>query len=71
MEQLQREFPDAHFVKAFNSVGTSAWSTRNFRRQAHHVHLRQQRSREETGDRISDQFGWETADMGARSGACH
>ena len=25
MERLQREFPKAHFVKAFNSVGHRAW----------------------------------------------
>jgi len=24
MERLQREFPDAHFVKAFNSVGNAS-----------------------------------------------
>jgi NAD(P)-dependent dehydrogenase (short-subunit alcohol dehydrogenase family) len=25
MERLQREFPDAHFVKAFNQVNNSRW----------------------------------------------
>ena len=30
MERLQREFPDAHFVKAFNSVGNARMVNPNF-----------------------------------------
>ena len=42
MEQLQKAYPSAHFVKAFNSVGSGAdGQSRVRRRKADHVHLRQ------------------------------
>jgi 8-hydroxy-5-deazaflavin:NADPH oxidoreductase len=42
MERLQKAFPDAHFVKAYNSVGNAHdQSGLSERRQADNVHLRQ------------------------------
>ena len=42
MEQLQKAFPNAHFVKAFNSVGNGADDQSAIRRRkADDVHLRQ------------------------------
>ena len=43
MERFQSAFPDAHFVKAFNSVGNARMIDPESRRQADHVHLRQRR----------------------------
>ena len=51
METLQRQFSEAHFVKAFNSVGAPCMiNPRVCRRQAHDVHLRQRRGGQKTGD---------------------
>ena len=42
MEQLQKQSPAAHFVKAFNSVGSAAMVDPQFqRRQTLDVHCRQ------------------------------
>jgi 8-hydroxy-5-deazaflavin:NADPH oxidoreductase len=45
MERLQNAFPDAHFVKAYNSVGNARMINPDFPggAQADHVHLRQRR----------------------------
>jgi predicted dinucleotide-binding enzyme len=70
MEQLQREFPAAHFVKAFNSVGSGLM-----------VNPRLEGGRptmficgnddvaKKTVNTILDQFGWEAADMGKAEAA--
>ncbi len=47
MEQLQREFKDAYFVKSFNSVGSASMVKSSVpRRQTHHVYVRQLRARQ-------------------------
>ena len=52
MERLQREFPDARFVKAFNSVGSARMVNPDFAgRPADDVHLRQRRAGQGDGDR--------------------
>jgi len=44
MERLQRDVPDAHFVKAFNSVGNALMGQSAAQgRRADNVHLRQRR----------------------------
>ncbi len=70
MERLQREFPGARFVKAFNSVGS-----------AHMVHPRftggpptmflcgNDASARMTVSRIAEQFGWQPLDMGTAEAA--
>ena len=48
MERLQREFANARFVKAFNSVGNASMVDPTVQgRKADHVHLRQRRGRED------------------------
>lgn len=60
MEQFQREFPDAHFVKAFNSVGNARMVTLHYADGKPTMFICGK-----TVARICDQFDWETADMGA------
>jgi predicted dinucleotide-binding enzyme len=66
MEQLQREFPAAHFVKAFNSVGAARMVNPEFAGGKPTMFIC---GNDETAKKqvsgILDQFGWETADMGA------
>ena len=65
MERLQREFPDARFVKAFNSVGNACMVDPKFKdgRPTMFICGNDQRAKQVvTG--ILDEFGWETADMG-------
>jgi predicted dinucleotide-binding enzyme len=65
MERLQREFPGARFVKAFNSVGNAIMVNPQveggpptmFICGSHHA-------AKQVVKGILDQFGWETADMG-------
>ncbi|MGH7997804.1 MAG: NADPH-dependent F420 reductase [Opitutaceae bacterium] len=70
MERLQREFGDAHFVKAFNSVGAACMVDPQFKGGKPTMFI--------AGDNdgakkdvtaILDEFGWETADMGAAEAA--
>ena len=65
MERLQREFPNAHFVKAFNSVGNPLMVNPQFKGGKPTMFIC---GNDETAKRtvrtILDQFGWETADMG-------
>ncbi len=65
MEQLQREFPDAHFVKAFNSVGSALMVNPKFAAGKPTMFIcGNDDSAKRTVSEILDQFGWETADMG-------
>ena len=70
MEQLQQEFPDAHFVKAFNSVGNNLMVDPQFAGGKPTMFIcgnDEAAKKSVTG--ILDQFGWETADMGGASAA--
>ena len=49
MERLQKAYPAAHFVKAFNSVGAAQMVNPKFASAADDVHLRQRRRGEEDG----------------------
>ena len=65
MEQLQREFPDAHFVKAFNSVGNARMVNPHFAEGKPTMFIcGNNEGAKKTVAHICDQFGWETADMG-------
>jgi 8-hydroxy-5-deazaflavin:NADPH oxidoreductase len=66
MERLQKAYPDAHFVKAFNSVGAAQMIDPQFALGPPTMFI--------CGDHdeskrvvtmLLDQVGWETADMGA------
>jgi len=65
MERLQREFPAARFVKAFNSVGNALMVNPQFPGGKPTMFIC---GNDEGAKRIVrgilDQFGWETADMG-------
>jgi len=65
MERLQREFSDAHFVKAFNSVGNARMVNPQFAggKPTMFICGNSQAAKQAVGA-ILDQFGWETADMG-------
>ena len=65
MERLQREFPDAHFVKAFNSVGNTQMVNPRYKngRPTMFICGNDDGAKVITAQ-ILEQFGWETADMG-------
>jgi hypothetical protein len=65
MEQLQREFPDAHFVKAFNSVGSPSMVDPKYAEGKPTMFIcGNDAAAKKTVSGILDEFGWETADMG-------
>ena len=65
MERLQREFPAAHFVKAFNSVGSAFMVNPHFKGGKPTMFIcGNDDAAKKTVSGILDQFGWETADMG-------
>jgi len=70
MEHLQRDFPGAHFVKAFNSVGNACMVNPTFQGGKPTMFIC---GNDETAKQavrgILDQFGWETADMGKAAAA--
>ncbi len=65
MEQLQREFAKAHFVKAFNSVGAPRMVNPEFKAGKPTMFIcGNDDGAKAAATKILDQFGWETADMG-------
>ncbi len=66
MEQLQKEFPDAHLVKAFNSVGAGEMVNPQYAGGIRPTMFicGNDEGAKKTVTGILDQFGWETADMG-------
>ncbi len=65
MERLQREFPTAYFVKAFNSVGAPQMVNPEFKAGKPTMFICGNDDGAKTVTaQILDQFGWETADMG-------
>jgi predicted dinucleotide-binding enzyme len=70
MEQLQREFPGANFVKAFNSVGAAFMVDPQFEggKPTMFICGNDEAAKKSVGG-ILDQFGWETADMGSAEAA--
>jgi len=66
MERLQRTVPDARFVKAFNSVGSGCMVDPHFKGGAPTMFIcGNDEAAKSVVKGILDQFGWETADMGA------
>jgi 8-hydroxy-5-deazaflavin:NADPH oxidoreductase len=70
MERLQGEFPEAHFVKAFNSVGNARMIDPQFAagRPTMFICGNDERARAIVAE-LLDQLGWETADMGKAEAA--
>jgi hypothetical protein len=70
MERLQREFADANFVKAFNSVGSACMVKPNFKGGKPTMFICGNNDEaKQTVGKILDQFGWESADMGKAESA--
>ena len=66
MERLQREFESVRFVKAFNSVGNACMVDPRFKGGKPTMFIcGNDPAAKKTVSGILDQFGWETADMGA------
>ncbi len=65
METLQRQFSEAHFVKAFNSVGAPRMVNPRFESGKPTMFIcGNDESAKKQVAQINEQFGWETADMG-------
>lgn len=65
MEQLQAEYPDAHFVKAFNSVGNAHMVNPQFEGGPPSMFICGNHDDAKTQvRRVLARFGWETVDLG-------
>lgn len=70
MERLQREFPAANFVKAFNSVGAPRMVNPAFKGGKPTMFIcGNNDAAKKAVTQLLDQFGWETADMGKAEAA--
>jgi 8-hydroxy-5-deazaflavin:NADPH oxidoreductase len=70
MEQLQKEFTGAHFVKAFNSVGAPRMVNPEYKAGKPTMFIcGNDEAAKATTAKILDEFGWETADMGKAEAA--
>jgi len=70
MENLQREFGNVRFVKAFNSVGNTCMVNPQFKGGKPTMFIcGNDEGAKQTVSGILDQFGWETADMGTAEAA--
>ena len=66
MERLQQAYPAAHFVKAFNSVGSARMVDPDFQGiRPTMFYCGNDAGAKATVARVLDQFGWEAADMGS------
>ena len=66
MERLQNAYPGAHFVKAFNSVGSGQMVNPVFASGRPTMFIcGNDNDGKKTVAQILDQFGWDTEDMGA------
>jgi hypothetical protein len=66
MERLQKAYPTAHFVKAFNSVGSAQMINPLFAGGRPTMFIcGNDASAKKTVAQILDQFGWDMEDMGA------
>lgn len=70
MERLQARFPDARFVKAFSSVGNRRMVNPQFSGGQPSMFIcGNDAAAKQTVQRILDEFGWETEDMGTAEAA--
>jgi 8-hydroxy-5-deazaflavin:NADPH oxidoreductase len=66
MERLQKAYPSAHFVKAFNSVGNAQMVNPHFAGGCPTMFIcGNDANAKRVVRQILDQFGWDTEDMGA------
>jgi predicted dinucleotide-binding enzyme len=64
MERLQAKAPEAHFVKAFNSVGSMFMVNPPFQPRATMFIAGNNAEAKQQTTKILDQFGWEVVDIG-------
>ena len=70
MERLQAAFPDVHFVKAFNSVGSALMVNPSFAGgKPTMFYCGNDTAAKAIAAKIIDQLGWEGADMGTAKAA--
>lgn len=69
MEGLQQAFPDAHFVKAFNSVGSALMVNPSFESKPTMFICGNSLTAKAQVSNILEQFGWGVSDMGGVEGA--
>jgi predicted dinucleotide-binding enzyme len=69
MERLQRIAPQAHFVKAFNSVGAANYVNPNFGTKPSMFICGDDPGAKQEVAEILDRFGWESEDMGGAAAA--
>jgi 8-hydroxy-5-deazaflavin:NADPH oxidoreductase len=70
MERLQKAFPDANLVKAFNSVGNTSMVNPKFQGGKPTMFICGNNEAAKAAVRpVLDQFGWEVADMGKAEAA--
>jgi len=70
MERLQSAYPNAHFVKAYNSVGNARMINPEYKGGKPTMFICGNDDNAKAKVReINDQFGWETADMGKAEAA--
>ena len=69
MEILQERFPEIHFVKAFNSVGSAFMVNPSFKEKATMFTCGNNEDAKKTVHGILEKFGWEVEDMGKDTAA--
>lgn len=69
MEELQKAVPEAHFVKAFNSVGNAFMVNPTFGSKPTMFICGNNENAKKEVSKIIDQFGWEAADFGMAESA--
>jgi 8-hydroxy-5-deazaflavin:NADPH oxidoreductase len=69
MERLQREFPEAHFVKAFNCIGSATMVDPPLKDRPTMFFCGNDDAAKKTVAGLLEQFGWEPADMGKAEAA--
>jgi len=69
MEQLQKAFPDAYFVKAFNSVGSAFMVDPSFESKPTMFICGNDQISKREACQIIETFGWEGYDMGSAEAA--
>ena len=69
MEQLQTQFPEVHFVKAFNSVGNALMVDPAFKEQPTMFICGNNDASKEQVKNILTDFGWGISDMGKATAA--
>lgn len=69
MEELQKNYPQVRFVKAFNSIGSAYMVDPNFKEKPTMFICGNSDDAKSTVNSVLNQFGWEICDMGKAEAA--